>query len=192
MISSVQFSRSVVSNSLWPHGLQQARPPCPSPTPWACSNSCPSSQWCHQTISSSVVPFPWLQSSPASWSFPMSQCFASGGQSIGASASTSVFPMSIQGWFPLVWTGWISSQSKVLSRVFSNATVQIHQSFGAQLSLVSNSHIHMITGKIMALTRWTFVSKVMSLLFNILSRLVIAFCQRSNHLLFYLLILIGG
>ena len=110
MISSVQFSRSVMSVSLRPHRLQNARLLCPSPTPWACSNSCPSSQWCHQTISSSVVPFPWLQSSPASWSFPMSQCFASGGQSIGASAS--VLPMNIQSWFPLGWTGLISLQSR--------------------------------------------------------------------------------
>ena len=116
-LRSIQFSRSVTSNSLWPHGLQHARPPCPSPTPGACSNSCPSSQWCHPTISSSVVPFSsCLQSFPASGSFPMSQLFASGGQSVGVSASASVLPMNIQDWFPLGWTGLIL-QSKGLSRV---------------------------------------------------------------------------
>ena len=124
-ISSVQFSRSVVSDSLWPHGLWHTRLPCPSPTPRACSNSSPLSQWCHPTISSSVIPFSsCLQSFPASGSFPMSQLFASGGQSIGASASASVLPMNIQDWFPLEWTGWISLQSKGLSRVFSNAKVK--------------------------------------------------------------------
>ena len=117
--SSVHFSCSVVSNSLWPHGLQHARLPCPSPTPGACSNSCPSSRWCHPTISSSVVPFPsCLQSFPASGSFPMSQFFTSGGQSIGISASASVLPMNIQDWFALGLTGWISLLSKGLSRVF--------------------------------------------------------------------------
>ena len=140
---SVQFSHSIMSDSLWPHGLQHARPPCPAPTPGACSNSCPLSQWCHPTISSSVVPFSSrFQSFPASGSFPMSQFFTSGGQSIGVSASTSVLPMNTQDWFPLVWTGWISLQSKGLSRVFSNTTVQKHQFFGAQLSSQSNSHIH--------------------------------------------------
>ena len=120
-----QFSHSVMSNSLGPHGLQHARLPCPSPTPRACSNSCPSSQWCHPTISSSVVPFSsCLQSFPASGSFPMSQFFASGGQSTGVSASASVLPVNIQDWFPLGLTGWISLQSKGLSRVFSNTTVQ--------------------------------------------------------------------
>ena len=127
---------SVVSDSLWPHGLQHYRLPCPSPTPGAGSNSCPLSQWCHPTISSSVIPFSsCLQSFPASGSFPMSQFFASGGQSIGVSASASVLPMNIQDWFPLGWTGWISSQSKGLSSVFSNTTVQKHRIFGAQLSL---------------------------------------------------------
>ena len=117
--SSVQFSCSVVSNSLWPHELQHARLPCPSPTPGACSNSCPSSRWCHPTISSSVVPFPsCLQSFPASGSFLMSQFFTSGGQSIGISASASVLPMNIQDWFALGLTGWISLLSKGLSRVF--------------------------------------------------------------------------
>ena len=136
LISSVQFSRSVVSDSLQPRRLQHARPPCPSPTPGVHSNSCPSSWWGHSTISSSVFPFPsCLQSFPASGSFPMSQFFSSGGQSIGVSASTSVLPMYIQDWFPIGWTCWISLQSKGLSRVFSNTTVQKHQFFGAQLSL---------------------------------------------------------
>ena len=138
----VQFGCSVVSDSLRPHGLQHARLPCPSPTPRAYSNSCLLSWWCHPTISSSVIPFSsCLQSFPALGSFPMSQFFASGGQSIGASASSSVLPMSIQDWFSLGWTGWISLQSKRLSRVFSNTTIQKHQFFGAQLSLWSNSHI---------------------------------------------------
>ena len=136
-----QFSGSVVSDSLWPHGLQHARLPCPSPTPGAYSNSCPLSRWCHPAISFSVVPFSFhLQSFPASGSFPVSQ-FSSGGQNIGVSASASVLPVSIQDWFPLGLTGWISLQSKGLSRVFSNTTVQKHQFFGTQLSLWSNSHI---------------------------------------------------
>ena len=130
------FTHSPVSDALWPHGLQHARPPCPSPTSGAYSHSCPLSRWCHPTISSSVIPFSSrLQSSPASGSFPMSQLFTSGGQSIEVSASASVFPMNIQDWFPLGWTGWISLQSEGLSRVFSNTTVQKHQFFGAQLSL---------------------------------------------------------
>ena len=133
--SSVQFSHSVVSDSLWPHEPQHARPPCPSPTPVVHPNPCPSSWWCHPTISSSVIPFSCLQSFPASGSFPMSQLFASGGQNIGASISTSVFPMNTQDWTPLGWTGWISLQSKGLSRVFSKTTVQKHQFFCAQLSL---------------------------------------------------------
>ena len=132
----VQFSRSVMSDSLWPHGLQHTRLLCPSPTPGAYSNSCPLSWWCHPAISSFVVPFSsCLQSFPASGSFPMSQLFASGGQSTGVSASASVPPVNLQDWFPLGWTGWISLQSKGLSRVFSNTTVQKHQFFGAQLSL---------------------------------------------------------
>ena len=135
-ISSVQFSRSVVSNSLWSHGLQHARPPCPSPAPRVYSNSCPLSRRCHPTISSSAVPFSsCLQSFPASGSFPMSQLFPSGGQSIGVLALTSVLPMNTQDWSPLGWTGWISLLSKRLSRVFSNTTVQKHQFFDAQLSL---------------------------------------------------------
>jgi len=131
----VQFSHSVVSYSLWPPGLQHARFPCPSPTPRACSNSCPSNWRCHPTISSSVVPFSCLQSCPASGSFLMSQFFPSGGRSIGASASASALPMNIQDWFPLGWTGWISMKSKGLSRVSSNTAVQKHQFFSTQLSL---------------------------------------------------------
>jgi len=123
--SSSQFSHSFMSDSLQPHGLKHTRPPCPSPTPRACSNSCPLSWWYHSTISSSVVPFSsCLQSFPASWSFQMSQFFASGGQSIGVSALASVLPMNIQDWFPLGLIGWISLQSKGLSRVFSNTTIQ--------------------------------------------------------------------
>ena len=134
--SSVQFSCSVVSNSLWLHELQDARPPCPPPTPGVYPNSCPLSRWCHPTISSSVFTFSsHPQSFPASGSFHMSQFFASGGRSIGVSASTSVLPMNTQDWFPLEWAGWISLQFKGLSRGFSNTTVQKHQFFGAQLSL---------------------------------------------------------
>ena len=139
----VQFSHSVMSNSLQPHGLQCARLPCPSPTPGSSSKSCPSSQWCHPTISSSIIPFSsCFQSFTASESFLTSQFFASGDQSVVDSASASVLPMNIQDWFPLGLTGLISLQSKGLSRVFSNTTVQKHQFFGTQLSLWSNSHIH--------------------------------------------------
>ena len=139
-ISSVQFSHSVVSDSLRPHESQHARPLCPSPTPGVHPNSCPFSRWCHPAISSSVIPFSsCAQSLPASGSFPMSQLFAWGGQSIRVSASASVLPMNIQGWSPLGWTGWISLQSKGLSRVFSNTTVPKHQFFSAQLSSQSNS-----------------------------------------------------
>ena len=142
-VQLVQFSYSVASDSLWPHGLQHTRFPCPSPTPRAYSNSCRSSRWCHPTISSSVVPFSFhLQSFPASGSVPVSPFFASGSQSIGVSASTSVLPMNTQDWFPLGWTGCISLQSKGFSRVFSNTTVQKHQFFSIQPSLWSNSHIH--------------------------------------------------
>ena len=127
---------SVMSDSLWSHGLQHTRLPCLSLSPWVCSNSCPLSWWCHPTILSSVTPFSsHLQSFPASGSFPMSWLFAWGGRIIGASASASVLPMNTQDWFPLGWTGWISLQSKGLSRVFSNTTVQKHQFLGAQLSL---------------------------------------------------------
>ena len=140
---SVQFSCSVVSDSLPSHGLQHARPPCPSPTPGVYSNSCPSSQWCHPAIASSVIPFTSCpQSLPASGSFPMTQLFAWGSQSTGVSTSTSVLPTNTQDWSPLGWTGWISLQSKGLSRVLSNTTVQKHQFLGTQLSSQSNSHIH--------------------------------------------------
>ena len=140
---SVQFHCSVMSNSLRPHGPQHTRPPCPSPIPRVHPNPCPLSRWCHPTISSSVIPFSSCpQSFPASGSFQVSQFFPSGGQSIGVSVSTSVFPTSTQDWSPLGWTGWISLQSKGLSRVFSNTTVQKHQFFSVQLSLQSNSHIY--------------------------------------------------
>ena len=136
IFEELQFSRSVMSDSLWPHGLQHARPPCPSPTPRVHPNSC------HPAILSSVIPFSSCPKSfPASGSFPMSKLFAWGGQSIGVSVSGSVLPMNIQDWFPLGWTGWIL-QSKGLSRVFSNTTVQKHQFFGTQPSSQSNSHIH--------------------------------------------------
>ena len=142
-LSSVQFSQSVVCNSLWPHGLQHARPHCPLPTPRVYLNSCPLSQWCHPTILFSVVPFSsHLQSFPGSGSFPVSQFFPSGGQSIGASTSASVLSMNIQDWFPLGWTGWVSLESKGLLRVFFNTAVQKHQFFSTQLFLWSNSHIH--------------------------------------------------
>ena len=134
--SSVQFSCSVVSDSLQPYKPQHTRPPCPSPTPGVHPKPCPLCQWCHPTISFSVIPFSSCpQSFPASGSFPTSQLFASGGQNIGVLASTSVLPMNTQDWSPLGWTGWISLQSKGLSRVFSNTTVQKHQFFSTQLSL---------------------------------------------------------
>ena len=140
---TVQFSCSVKSDSLQLHELQHSRPPCPSPTPGAYSNSCPVSQWCHPTISSSVIPFSSCpQSFPASGSFPMSQLFTSGGQSTGVSVSISVLSRNTQDWSPLGWTGWISLQSRGLSRVFSNTTIQKHQFISTQLSSQSNSHIH--------------------------------------------------
>ena len=177
--SSVQFSCSVMSNSLRLHGLQHSRLPCPSPTPGVCSNSCPSSQWCHPTISSSVLSFSsCLQSFPASGSSQMSQFFTSGGQRTGVSASVSVLPMNIQDWFPLGLTGWLSLQSKGLSRVFSNTRVQKHQFFVAFFT-VQLSHPYMTTGKTIALTRQIFVGKVMSLLLNMLTRLVTTFLPRS-------------
>ena len=143
MFSSVQFSRSVVSDSLQPHESQHARPPCPSPIPRVHPDSRPSSQWCHPTISSSVVPFSSCsQSLPSSEAFPMNQLFTWGGQSIGVSALASFLPKNTQDWSPLEWTGWISLQSKGLSRVFSNTTVQKHQFFGTQLSSQFNSHFH--------------------------------------------------
>ena len=138
-----QFSLSFMSDSLWPHELQHATPPCPSPTPGVHPNSCPLSWWCHPAISSSVIPFSSCpQSLPASESFPMSQLFVWGGQSTGVSALALFLPKNTQDRSPLEWTGWISLQSKGLSRVFSNTTVQKHQFFGTQLSSQSNSHIH--------------------------------------------------
>ena len=161
--NSVQFSHSVVSNSLQPKGLQHARLHCPSPTPRACSNSCASSRWCRLTISSPVISFcSCLQSFPASGSFPKSQLFASGGQSIGVLTLASVLPMNTQDWSHLGWTGWISLHSKGLSRVFYNNAAQKHQFFGAQTDLFRER---------------------MSLLFNLLSRLVIAFLPRCKRLL---------
>ena len=133
-----QFSHSVVSDSLQPRGLQHTRPPCRPPTPGACSNSCPSSRWCHSTISSSVIPFSSCpQSFPASGSFPVSQFFTSGGQSVGVSGAASVLPVNIQDWFPLGWTGWIL-QCKGPSRVFSSTTVQKHQFIGTKSEVKGN------------------------------------------------------
>ena len=160
---------SVVSNSLRPHGLQHPRLPCPSPFPGVSSDSCPLGQCCHPTISSSAARFSFcLQSFPASGPFPMTCLFPSSGQSIGASAS--VLPMDIDSEFPLGMTDLISLQSKGLSRVFSSTTVWKHQFFGAQPSLCIASHPYMTTGKIIALTTWIFVGKMMSLLFSTLSR----------------------
>ena len=159
---SVQFSHSVVSNSLRLHGLQHARLPSPSPTPGAHSNSCPLSWWCHPAISSSVIPISSrLQSFPTLGSFPMSQFFTSGDQSIGVSASTSVLPMNIQDWFPLVWNGW-----SLLQHHSSKASILHHSVF----FIVQLSHPYMTTGKTIALTRQTSVGKAMSLLFNMLRR----------------------
>ena len=165
--------------------MKHTRLSCPSRTHWTCSNSCPSSRWCHPTISSSVVPFSsHLQSFPASGSFPMSQFFTSGGQSIRVSASASVLPMTIQDWFPLGLIGWISLQSKGLSK----SLLQHHSSkasiiWCSAFFMVQLSNPYVATGKTIALTRWTFVGKVMSLLFNMLSRLVITFLPRSKCLL---------
>ena len=182
--SWVQFSPSVMSNSLWSHESQQARPPCPSPTPGIHSNSHPLSPWCHSAISSSFVPLSsHPQSLPASESFPMSQLFAWGGQSTGVSALASFLPRNTQGWSPVEWTGWIPLQFKGLSGVFqhhrSKASILQHSAF----FIVQLSHPYMTTGKSVALTRQSFVGKVMSLLFNMLSRLVITFLPRSKRLL---------
>ena len=177
------LSHSVMSYSLWPHGLQHAWLPCPSLSPMVYSDSCALNWWCYSTISSSVSPFSsCLQSFPASESFTMSWLLASGSQSIGASASASVLPMNIQDWHPLGLTGLISLQFKGLSRVFSNTIVQKHQFSGAQPTLPAITSIHDY-GKNQSLTIWTFVGKVMSLLFNMLSRLVIAFLPRCKYLL---------
>ena len=174
-----------MSDSLQPHAPQHTRPPCPSPTPGVYSKSCPLSQWCHPTISSSVIPFSSrLQSFLASGSFPMSQFFTTGSQSIGVSASALVLSMNIQDWFPLGWAGLISLQSEGLSRVFSTTTAQKHQIlWHSVFFIIQLSHPYMTTGKTIALTRWAFVGKVMSLLFNMLSRLVITFLPRSKCLL---------
>ena len=180
---SVQFSHSVMSNSLWPHGLQHARPPCPLPTPRVYSKSL--SRWCRPTFSSSVIPFSsCLQSFPASGSFQMSQLFTSGSQSIGVSASASVLSMNIQDWSPLGLSGLISLQSKsVLQHHSSKASIFWCSAFFT----VQLSHPCMTTGKTIALTSWTFVGKVMSLLFNMLSRLVrsliyqVNFCPKKDY-----------
>ena len=173
-----------MSDSFRPHGVQHARPPCPSPTPEAYSNSYPLSWWCHSTIPFSVIPFSsYLQSFPRSGSFQMSQLFASGGQSIGVSASTSVLPMNTQDWYPLGWTGWVSLKSKGFSSL-----LQPHSSKASILQcsaffIVLLWHPYMTTGKTIALIRWTFVIKVMYLFFNMLCRLVITFLPRSKCLL---------
>ena len=179
-VSSVQFSHSVVSDSLQPHGPQHARPPCLSPTPGIHPNPCPSSRWCHPTISSSVVPFSSCpQSLPASGSFQISQLFTSGGQNTGVSASAPVLPMNTQDLSPLRWAGWIFLQPRDSKQ--SSATPQFKSINSSVLSfhIVQLSHPYMTTGKTIDLTRWTFVGKVMSLLFNMLSRLVITFLPRS-------------
>ena len=179
----VVFSHRVTSDSLWPHGLQYARPPCLSPSPGVCPTSCPLNWWCHPTVSSSVTLFSFcLQSFSASGSFPMSQFFATGGQSIGASASASALPMNIQDWFPLGWTGWNSLQSKRLSSLFQLHSSKISILQHSAFFIVQLSHPYMTTAKSIALTRWTIIVKVMSLLCNMLSRLVIAFLLRSKRL----------
>ena len=171
-----------MSDYLWPHGLQHARLPCLSPSPRACSRSCLLSWWYLPTISSSVVPFSsHLQSFPTSGSFPVNQLFTSGGQSFGASASASVHPVNFQGWFPLGLTGLILQSKRLMSFLqhhSSKASILWHSAFIVQLS-----HPYMTTGKTIALTKPTFVSKVISLLFNMLSRFVVAFLPRSKHLL---------
>ena len=167
-----------------PHGLQHARPPCPSPTPRVYSNSCPLSRWCHPAISSSVVPFSSCpQSFPASESFPRSQFFTSDGQSIRVSASTSVLPMNIQNLFPLEWIGWISCIQGTLKSLLQHHSSKASIFRRSAFFTVQLSHPYMTTGKTIDLTRRTFVGKVMSLLFNMLSRLVITFLPRSKHLL---------
>ena len=157
-----QFSRPVVSNSLQPHELQHARPPCPSPTPGVHSNSCPSSQWCHPVISSSVVPFSSCpQSLPASESFPMSQLFTWRGQTTGVSALASFLPKNTQDWSPSEWTGWISSQG-TLKSLLQHHSSKVSILWYSAFFIVQLSHPYMTTGKTIALTRWTFVGKVVS------------------------------
>ena len=184
-LSSVQFSRSVVSDSLQPHEPQYTRPPRPSTTPRVHSNPCPLCQWCHPTISSSVVPFsPCPQSFPASGSFQMSQLSTSGGQSIGTSASTSVPAMNTQDWSPLGWTWlYLLAVQGTLKSLFQDHSSKASILQGSAFFIVQLSHPYMTTGKTIALTRQTFVGKVMSLLFNMLSRLVITFLPRSKRLL---------
>ena len=176
-----------MSNNLQPHGLQHTRPPCPTPTPGVYSNSCPLSWWCYPTISSSVIPFSSrLQLFPASGSFPMSQLFASGGQSIGVSASTSVLRMNMQDWSPLGWMGWISLQVQgTLKSLLQHHSSKASILWCSAFFIVQLSHPYMTTGKTIALTRWTFVGKVMSLLLNMLSRLVINSFQGVSIFLFY-------
>ena len=177
-LSIIQFSCSVMSDSFQPHGLQHTRPPCPSSTPGVYSNSCPLSGWCHPTISSSVIPFPsCLQSFPASGSFQMSQLFASGGQSTGASASASVLPVNIQDWYSLGWTSWISLQAKGLSSLLQHHNSKASFLWHSAFFIVQLSHPYTTTGRTIALTRQTFVEKVMSLLLNMLSRMVISFLR---------------
>ena len=177
------FSCSVMSDSLQPHGLQHTRLPDLSPSPGACLSCCPLSWWCHPTISFSVIPFSCLQSFPVS-SFQMSQFFASAGQSIRASASASVLPMNIQDWFPLGLTGLISlSVQGILKSLLQHHSLKASILQCSAFFIVQLSQPYMTIGKTIALTRWTFVCKVMSLLFTMLSRLVIAFLPRSKHLL---------
>ena len=172
-----------MSHSLWPHGLQQARFPCPSPSPGAFSNSCLSSWWCHPTISSSVIPFSCLQSFPASGPFPVSQFFTSVGQSIGVSASASVLPMNIKNWFPLQVTDWnLLAVQGTLKSLFQHHSSKASILWRSAFFIVQFTSIHDYW-KTIALTGWTFVGKVMSLLLNMLSRLVIAFLPRSKCLL---------
>ena len=184
-LSSVQFSHSVMSNSLWPHEWQHARPPCPSPTPGIHSNSCPSSWWCHPTISFSVIPFSsCLQPFLASGSFPVSLFFTSCGQLIGVSASASVLPMNIQRWFPSRWTDWnLLAVQGTLKSLLQHHSSKASILQCSALFIVQLLHSYMTSGKTIAFTRWTFVGKVMSLFFNMLSRLVITFLPRSKCLL---------
>ena len=173
-----------MSDSLRPHGLHHARLPCSSLSPGVCSNSCPLTRWCHPTISSSVAPFSSCpQPFPASESFPVSQLFTSGGQSTGASASASVLPMNIRGWFPLGLIGLTSLLPKGLSRIYFSNTVEKHHFSSLSVFMVKLSHPKMTTGKTIVSTLWTFVRKVMYLLFNTLSRFIIAFFPRSKLLL---------
>ena len=179
-----------MSDSLWPHGLQHARPPCPSPTPGVHSDSRPSSQWCHPAISSSVILFSSCpQSLPASGSFPMSQLFTWGGQSTGVSASASFLPKNTQDWSPSEWTGWISLQSKGLSRVFSNTTVQKHQFFGAQLSSQSNSHIHTWPLVAYPFSRGSFQPRNWTGIFCIGGGFFTNWANRNSEYLLYFLII---